>query len=91
MLEMLGMLRMQQVRVLEEAFGGFLRAPPSQPTPHTAAPIPIGHFAQTWLLVAQQGWSSPTHKPRFIPDCDTSGVWDLHLCLELGLVANLLK
>lgn len=77
--------------MLEEAFGGFSGHPHPQPTPHMAAPVPIGHFAQIWLPMAQQGWSSPTHKPRFIPDRDTSGVWDLHLCLGLGLVANLLK
>ena len=54
-------------------------------------PIPVGHFAQTQLLRARRGCSSPPHRPRFILDRGTSGVWDLHLCLEPGLVANLLK
>lgn len=64
---------------------------PTSPTLPAAIPGPCQTFCLILLLWAQQGRSSLLHKPRFIPDLGPSGVWDLHLCLGLGLVANLLK
>lgn len=64
---------------------------PTSPTLPAAIPGPCQTFYLILLLWAQQGRSSLLHKPRFIPHRGPSGVWDLHLCLGLGLVANLLK
>lgn len=64
---------------------------PTSPTLPAAIPGPCQTFCLILLLRAQQGQSSLLHKPRFIPDRGPGGVWDLHLCLGLGLVANLLK
>lgn len=72
----------QRVQMLGEAFG-------SQGTP--VAPHARRTFCTDPAALGTARLDSPTHKPRFIPARGTSGVWDLHLCLEPGLVANLLK
>lgn len=68
--------------------GGFSRQPPTPVCPSCSCPPSLSDILQR---PGCSGHGSPTHKPRFILDGGTGGVWDLHLCLEPGLVANLLK